>query len=169
MIRDIPSTTLHQIMTRVIPAYPVTTTDSVPEPDVKVVRGRLSDFATRHPAASDLALVVEVADTSLQQDRTIKHRIYARAKVPIYWIVNLIHDVVEVHTEPTSSPNRTTSRGIFRRPENSSMTAKKSRTLKWRTSYYEVIGYWSAFAHCPHITPTADEPSPDFASRVALF
>jgi hypothetical protein len=102
---------LYKILTSVTPAgwfvssqNPVTTADSVPEPDLKVVRGKPADFSQCHPAASDLALVVEVADTSLKQDRTTKQRIYAKAKIPIYWIVNLIDDVVEVYTVPTSRP-----------------------------------------------------------------
>ena len=78
----------------------ITTTDSEPEPDVAVVRGSIRDFMTRHPQAADLALVVEVADSSLTRDRE-KRRLYARAGVPCYWIVNLIDKRLEVYSEPT--------------------------------------------------------------------
>jgi Uma2 family endonuclease len=47
--------------------------------------------------------MVEVADSSLELDRTTKQRIYARAKIPIYWIVNLIDRQVEVYTNPTGA------------------------------------------------------------------
>jgi Uma2 family endonuclease len=78
----------------------LTTSDSEPEPDVAVVRGGPRDYLRRHPHAEDTCLVVEVADSSLQRDR-IKARLYARAGVPAYWIVNLIDSQVEVYWEPT--------------------------------------------------------------------
>jgi len=71
---------------------------SVPEPDVAVVPGRNSDYLRRHPAR--VHLVVEVADSSLAQDRLTKAAIYARAGVPAYWIVNLRDDCVECFTGP---------------------------------------------------------------------
>ena len=45
--------------------------------------------------------MVEVADSSLELDRGTKQRIYARARIPVYWIVNLIDRQVEVYTIPT--------------------------------------------------------------------
>lgn len=81
--------------------HPVTTGDSEPEPDASVVRGNRRDYKSRHPAAKDIGLMVEVADSSLELDRTTKQRIYARAKIPVYWIVNLIDSQVEVYTDPT--------------------------------------------------------------------
>ncbi len=51
------------------------------------------------------ALVVEVADSTLAYDRSAKRRIYARAGVSTYWIVNLVDRQVEVHTGP-SGPGR---------------------------------------------------------------
>ena len=74
---------------------------SVPEPDVAIVPGRLADYDTAHPTTA--LLVVEVADTSLVVDRLTKAAIYAAAGVPIYWIVNLQDDVVEVFGAPDPS------------------------------------------------------------------
>jgi hypothetical protein len=78
----------------------VTFTASVPEPDVAVVPGPESEYDDVRPAAADLLLVVEVADTTLARDRGLKMRVYARGKVPVYWIVNLVDGVVEVYTNP---------------------------------------------------------------------
>jgi Uma2 family endonuclease len=75
------------------------TTDSVPEPDVCVVRGDILDFEDRHPAGDDVALVVEVADSTLAGDR-LKRRVYSRAGIPTYWIVNLVDSRLEVFTDP---------------------------------------------------------------------
>jgi Uma2 family endonuclease len=79
---------------------PITTADSEPEPDAVVVRGETRQYLDRHPGPQDLALVVEVADTTLQRDRTSKKRLYAQAQIPVYWIVNLIDRQVEVYTLP---------------------------------------------------------------------
>ena len=49
----------------------------------------------------DMALVIDVADSSLQRDRVHKGRIYAAGGVPVYWIVNLIDRQVEVYTDPS--------------------------------------------------------------------
>lgn len=74
---------------------------SEPEPDVFIARGSIADFASRHPNADELPLLVEVADATLQRDRNAKKRIYARASISIYWIVNLIDQQIEVYTDPS--------------------------------------------------------------------
>jgi Uma2 family endonuclease len=79
----------------------VTTADSEPEPDLAVIRGDERNYLKRHPGPKDMALVIEVADTSIRRDRVIKARLYARAGIPIYWIINLPGGRVEVHTEPS--------------------------------------------------------------------
>jgi Uma2 family endonuclease len=80
----------------------VVTADSTPEPDLAVVRGQPGDFRQRHPTGTDVALIVEVADTTLTRDRA-KALIYARAGVPHYWIVNLANQQVMVYSQPTGS------------------------------------------------------------------
>lgn len=79
----------------------ITTAESEPEPDVAVVRGAARDYLTRHPGPADMALVVEVSDSSLQRDRVYKGRIYATAAIPVYAIINLLDNQVEVYTDPT--------------------------------------------------------------------
>jgi Uma2 family endonuclease len=76
-------------------------TDSRPEPDFAVVCENPDDYTTRHPTPADTALVVEVANTSLLRDQRDKARIYARAGIACYWIVNLDERRVEVHTGPS--------------------------------------------------------------------
>jgi Uma2 family endonuclease len=72
--------------------------ESVPEPDVAVVRGRHADYRHAHPARA--ALIIEVAESSLAFDRKHKGSVYARAGIEDYWIVNLEDRVVEVYREP---------------------------------------------------------------------
>jgi Uma2 family endonuclease len=78
---------------------PITLQTSEPEPDIAVVRGKMEDYASRHPSLDEIALVVEVADTSLVTDR-YKAEISARAEIPVYWLVNLVDRRIEVMTEP---------------------------------------------------------------------
>lgn len=71
---------------------------SVPQPDFAVVPGSFDDYDAAHPRAA--LLLVEIADSSLAQDRLSKSRIYAAAGVPEYWIVNLRRGVLEVMRDP---------------------------------------------------------------------
>lgn len=80
---------------------PTDTADSEPEPDLMVVRGARRDYFEGAPGAGDVALVVEVADSSLLGDRSRKKRLYARAGYPIYWLINLVQDRIEVYTDPS--------------------------------------------------------------------
>jgi Uma2 family endonuclease len=75
--------------------------DSQPEPDIAMVRGDLTRFETAHPTAADVGLLIESADTSLQRDIADKARIYARAGIPAYWVLNLVDRRVEVFTRPS--------------------------------------------------------------------
>jgi len=80
----------------------ITTGDSEPEPDMAVVEGDLRAFLTRHPGPSEIGLVIESAESSLTTDRVDKGRIYARANIPIYWVINLVDRQVEVFSDPDS-------------------------------------------------------------------
>jgi Uma2 family endonuclease len=79
---------------------PITTADSEPEPDIAVIRGDPRDYLEHHPTPADIAMIVEVSDTTLQRDRVLKQQIYARAGIPVYWILNLVERTLEVHTQP---------------------------------------------------------------------
>jgi Uma2 family endonuclease len=77
------------------------TDDSEPEPDFTVARGNETTYRGRHPAPADMALVIEVSASSLARDRGEKARIYARAGIPVYWIVNVEDKQIEVLTQPS--------------------------------------------------------------------
>lgn len=82
---------------------PITLAASEPEPDVVVARGTVRDYARRHPAAADIALVVEISDATLALDRNQKAAQYAAGGIPEYWIVNLIDRQIEVFSGPQST------------------------------------------------------------------
>lgn len=79
----------------------VTTDDSEPEPDLVIVRGPRPARAASHPRPAEIGFLVEVAESSLDQARSVKARTYAGAGIPIYWIINLRDRQVEVYSEPT--------------------------------------------------------------------
>jgi len=72
--------------------------ESEPEPDVSVAPGPLREGSEAKP--SRLVLVVEIAQSSLAFDRTYKGSLYARARVPEFWIVNIVDRVLEVCRDP---------------------------------------------------------------------
>lgn len=75
---------------------------SRPEPDRSVVRGTVRDFALRTPEPSELAMVAEISDASLADDRKLA-TLYGLAGIPIYWIINLVDAQVEVYSRPGPS------------------------------------------------------------------
>jgi len=79
--------------------------ESEPEPDGVVLRGPLTQFDGRVPSPSDVAIAIEVSASSLLLDRRDKGRIYARAGIPVYWIINVIDRLIEVYTDPESGAN----------------------------------------------------------------
>jgi Uma2 family endonuclease len=75
-------------------------TDSEPEPDLAIARGTPLDYVRRHPNATDLLLIVEIANTTLRTDLTRKRDLYARAGIPEYWVVDLQNRRLEVFRHP---------------------------------------------------------------------
>ena len=82
---------------------PLTLADSVPEPDVAVVRGSDAEYRARHPASAEL--VVEVAVSSLLEDREMCG-VYAEAGIAEYWIVVARERKVEVYRDPHAGAYR---------------------------------------------------------------
>jgi Uma2 family endonuclease len=75
---------------------------SEPEPDIALLRPRNDFYSQAHPTADDVLLIIEVADTSVEYDRSVKLPLYARAGIPEAWLVNLPKDVIEVYTKPAN-------------------------------------------------------------------
>ena len=76
---------------------------SEPQPDLALLVQRDDFYKHSLPRPADVALVIEVADSSLAYDRTIKMPLYARAGIPEAWIVNLIDRWIEVYRDPSTA------------------------------------------------------------------
>lgn len=77
-----------------------------PQPDLVVVRGREHDYRDRFPGPADVLLLVEVSDSSLEHDRTLKLPAYAAAGIPECWIVNLVDLVIEIYRDAAGGEYR---------------------------------------------------------------
>jgi Uma2 family endonuclease len=101
---------------------------SVPEPDVAVVPGTEADYDTHHPTQG--LLIVEVAASSLPQDRLTKSRIYAAAEVPEYWVVNLRDRCVEVFRNPDAANRLYRDRGVAQPGEGIDLAAMPGASVR---------------------------------------
>ena len=73
-----------------------------PQPDVVVYRGDVREIHTDNAQPSDILLAVEISDSTLSFDRTIKARLYARAGIPEHWILDLTTRRLIVHRDPAN-------------------------------------------------------------------
>ncbi|MBE9127149.1 Uma2 family endonuclease [Coleofasciculus sp. LEGE 07092] len=74
--------------------------NSEPEPDIAVVRIDERRYRARHPTPEEIFLLIEIADSTLQRDRTRKAKIYASAGIPEYWVVDINRRQVIVLRQP---------------------------------------------------------------------
>ena len=96
---------------RLRPQFPIELPDpdgnfSVPEPDYAVLKEWRQDYEKRHPWASELLLAVEVADTPPDVDLGRKAALYARHRVPEYWVLDLGRRLLVVHRQPDGTRYR---------------------------------------------------------------
>jgi Uma2 family endonuclease len=94
----VENTDRNEIRVRIQNSIGIPKLDSAPQPDVAWVVEK--DYSKRRPQPADVLLLIEVADTSLNEDRNEKGPLYAKAKIADYWIVNLQDWCVEVHRDP---------------------------------------------------------------------
>ena len=79
-----------------------------PQPDVALLRLRDDFYRRAHPKPSDVLLVVEVADTTVDYDRLVKLPLYAKAGIPEVWIINLPAEEIETYADPAGDAYRIT-------------------------------------------------------------
>ncbi len=79
---------------------------SEPQPDVSLLRWRDDYYRGAHPKPADVLLVIEVADTTVLTDRSVKMPLYARAGIPESWLVNIPEGQVEIYSDPTDGAYR---------------------------------------------------------------
>lgn len=93
---------------------------SAPHPDIVLMRPREDFYASKHPGPSDIFLIVEVAESSLKYDRTIKARLYAETGIQEYWVADVKHDCLFVYSNLSDKSYRSVHqlhRGDFIAPQ----------------------------------------------------
>jgi len=107
---------------------PVQVSDySEPLPDVALLKRRDDFYAQANPRPSDVFLIVEVADSSVEYDRGIKIPLYAQASIPEVWLVNLPKETVEIYSQPLEGEYREIR--LIKRGESLSAKSIPSLTL----------------------------------------
>ena len=76
---------------------------AAPQPDLALLRPPIERYAHAHPQGPDILVVIEVADTSAQYDRSVRLPLYARAGIPEAWLVDLAGDAISVCRRPGSN------------------------------------------------------------------
>ena len=71
-----------------------------PRPDFAVVRGDFEMYEERHPEPHEVAMAIEVSNTTRFKDRGKKWNVYAQARIAAYWIVDVVNGQIEVYTNP---------------------------------------------------------------------
>jgi Uma2 family endonuclease len=78
----------------------------VPEPDLALLKPRKDFYAAKHPGRDDVLLIIEVADSSLEYDTTVKLGMYAILSVPEYWVADLRNNRLLVYSQPENDQYR---------------------------------------------------------------
>ena len=94
---------------------------SEPQPDIALLQPRSDFYASKSPAAENVLLLVEVADSSVVYDRDVKVPFYARHGVRECWLVDLPGEVLEVYSQPAQDGYRSVRR--LRRGDKVSLEA----------------------------------------------
>jgi Uma2 family endonuclease len=95
---SVESTHVQQMTIRVQSPIEIPADDSAPEPDVVWIKAK--DYSKQHPQAREVLLIIEVADSSLNEDLGEMATLYAKAGVKDYWVVNIPDMCVEVFRQP---------------------------------------------------------------------
>lgn len=77
--------------------------DNDPQPDAAVIQGAARDHLAAHPPTA--CLIVEVSESSLAYDRGFKASLYSRSGVPDYWILDVVHNRLEIRRNPEEMPD----------------------------------------------------------------
>jgi len=80
---------------------------SEPEPDIAILKFREDFYFEKHPMPEDTHLLIEVADSTLKYDSSVKLSLYAEALVQEYWIVNVQSQEIQVFKNPKDKTYQT--------------------------------------------------------------
>lgn len=88
---------------------------SEPQPGIALLHWRDDFYRSAHPTPADVRLIIEVADSTVETDRSYKMPLYAKAGIPEAWIINLQDETIELYAEPVGGLYQSTK--TFKRGE----------------------------------------------------
>ena len=107
---------------------------SEPQPDVALLRWRDDFYKHAHPKPDDVLLIIEVADSTVESDRSYKTPLYAQAGIKEVWLVNLPEEQIELYAEPLGGIYQTSK--TFRRGEE----LQSQAVAQLKVSVSEILG-----------------------------
>ncbi|HBJ86506.1 MAG TPA: Uma2 family endonuclease [Verrucomicrobiales bacterium] len=75
---------------------------SEPQPDAAIVRAKADGYRKAHPGPKDVLLIIEVADSSVEFDMQVKSKLYAKAGIGEYWVLDVKEAALHVFTGPSA-------------------------------------------------------------------
>ena len=94
-------------LAKIFESHPITLDNSEPEPDIAIVRLPNTNYLNRHPYPEDIYWLIEISNTTLEDDLNRKKRIYANAGINEYWIIDLKNTELIVFREPSQNDYKT--------------------------------------------------------------
>lgn len=88
-------------------AHPITLEESEPEPDIAIVKLPRQTYQTRHPYSQDIFWLIEISQSTLDYDLNEKKKIYAKAKIPEYWVIDVMSRQVYIFLDPVNETYQT--------------------------------------------------------------
>ncbi len=79
---------------------------SEPQPDLTILAPRSDFYGNAHPRPADVLLAIEVSDSSVSYDRSVKLGLYARTHLRELWLVDIPGAALDVYRRPTASGYR---------------------------------------------------------------
>jgi Uma2 family endonuclease len=80
---------------------------AAPQPDFALLRPREDFYSKKHPGADDIFLIIEISDSSLEYDTTVKLALYAILRIAEYWVADQQHERLLVYSDPEGDSYRT--------------------------------------------------------------
>ncbi len=77
-----------------------------PEPDIALLKRRDDFYTESHPMPDDVLLLIEISDSTVETDRTVKKTLYAEAGIEEFWLVNLQENTIECYSSPKNGSYR---------------------------------------------------------------
>ena len=85
---------------------PIQLGDAAPKPSIAVVMPDVLRYADRHPIASEIYLLIEIADGTLKNDCEIQGQVYARSHIDDFWVLDINQRQLHVFREPSDDGYR---------------------------------------------------------------